>query len=94
MTGFAYVGSVYMVNRLTACDGSVMATETRTNHLVVIHCTGRDRCPGCRSRQMAGITQVCCINVIAGFTTGSYAIMTAGAGANHVAMVYYTVGDG
>ena len=92
MTGFAHISSCNVGRTLAAGDRTVVTTETGANHLCMINCSRCNRRPEIRPRCMASITDITGVNVIDTLATGNGSVVTAGAGSQHLRMVYGCVG--
>lgn len=88
MAGFTYIGGIDVAGGFTTGGGAIVTTETGADYLIMIHCIGGHRCPGCRTRQVAGVTRIGAIDMVGRFSTGNRAVVTTGAGANHMAMIH------
>jgi len=87
MAGITGIGAFNMVERFPVSDRTIMATDTNTKNLGMIH---RRRCyrppPGGKFC-MAGITGVAGINVILALATGRCAVVTGNTIINKTAMI-------
>lgn len=90
MTGLANVGGIDVASGFTTGGSAVMATETGAEYLVVIHCTGRYRCPWRGTGQVTGVARLRGINVACGFPAGNNPVVAACAGTYHVTMIHGT----
>ena len=79
MAGITGIAGVNVVGTLARGNRPVVATDTGTHHLRMIHTGRRNRHPCGREFLVAGFTQVTGIDVRRTFTTGSDTVMTAGA---------------
>ena len=70
------VGTINMISRFAARDGSIVTAGTDADNLAMINGRRSNRCPVSREFLVAGITDVSAIDVSCIFTAGSDTIMT------------------
>ena len=58
MTAITFIGAVDMRTALTGCNSAIVATNTGTDDLAMIHCIGRDRYPRRWAYRVTGLAQV------------------------------------
>lgn len=88
MASITNIRRINMCRRLAAGDCSIMAADTSTDHLRVIHRTHRNGYPGVRRRQMTSVADIRGVDMACTLARSNNPIVTTGAAANHLAMIH------
>ena len=87
VTGFAQVGGINVVKRLTTGCCTIVTTKAGSQNFIVINCSWCNRCPWCGWQLMTGFAHIAGIDVITGFSASRGAIMATETRTNHLIMI-------